>query len=145
MFEAIEEIAMNLKRPFRALAAAAAVIALAACASDADDTQTAAAPDAAGDCFNVNAVSGFNAVDGDTVRVSAGASRQYELDVRGPGCNSLNWTENIALESRPSEWLCAGDGPNLGRIHFNDSAGNMARTCFIEEIRRVPEAPQSGS
>lgn len=131
--------------PLRA-ATLAVLCALGACAADGAQSQTATAPDAARDCFNINAVSGFNAVDGDTVRVSAGASRSYELDVRGPGCNSLDWTEDIALESRPSEWLCAGDGPNLGRIHFNDSAGNMARACFIEEIRRVPEnAPPSGS
>nr|HRK63222.1 DUF6491 family protein [Terricaulis sp.] len=113
--------------PLRA-AAFAALMALSACAADGAQSQTAQAPDAARDCFNVNAVSGFDAVDGDTLRVSAGASRRYELDVRGPGCNSLDWTENIALESRASEWLCAGDGPNLGQIHYTDTAGFMART-----------------
>lgn len=131
--------------PLRA-AAFAALMALSACAADGAQSQTAQAPDAARDCFNVNAVSGFDAVDGDTLRVSAGASRRYELDVRGPGCNSLDWTENIALESRASEWLCVGDGPNLGQIHYTDTAGFMARTCFIEEIRRLPEEPPaSGS
>lgn len=122
---------------FRA-AAGAALFALSACAADGETQQSAAAPDAARDCFNVNSVAGFNAVDGDTVRVTAGASRVYELDVRGPGCNSLDWTETIALEQRPSEWICVGEGVNLGRIHFTDTAGGFARTCFIEEVRRVP-------
>ncbi len=115
----------------------AAVTALAACAAQ-DERQSAAAPEASRDCFNINAVSGFNAVDGDTARVSAGASREYELDVRGPGCNQLQWTEDIALESRPSQWICAGAGPGLGQIHFRESAGGQARTCFIEEVRRLP-------
>jgi len=119
-------------------AAIAALAALGACAAGGE--QGAAAPDAARDCFNVNAVSGFNAVDGDTVRVSAGASRAYELDVQGPGCNSLDWTENIALEARPSEWICAGRG-NLGQIHFTESAGGAHRSCFISEVRRLPTPP----
>lgn len=132
-----------MTNPIRA-AAFAALLSLAACAAQPDETQSAAAPDASRDCFNINAVSGFNDVDRDTLRVSVGAGREYELDFRGPGCNQLEWSENIAIESRPSEWICAGSGPGLGQIHFNEPTSGHARTCFIERVRRLP-APPAGS
>jgi hypothetical protein len=124
-----------------ALSTFAALFALAACAAQEDIH--AAAADPTRDCFNINTVSGFNAVDDDTVRVSAGASRTYELDLRGPGCSQVEWTETIALESRPSPWICTGSGPGLGEVHFRESGGGRVRSCFIESARRLP--PPAGS
>lgn len=93
------------------------------------------------DCFNTSFVSGFSTVDRDTVRLDAGPRRSYDVDLLGPGCDQLNWTESLALESSPSSWICVGDGPSQGNISFRDPATRQRISCFIQNVRRVPDAP----
>lgn len=133
------------RRTLRAIAFAT-LVGLAACAAQGEENETAGTDRSGrGDCFNVSAVAGFNAVDDDTVKITSGA-REFELDIRGPGCNQVQWTENIAIEGRPSPWICTDDGPNQGQIHFSDSVVGQPRTCFIQEVRRIERAPtQTGS
>lgn len=93
------------------------------------------------DCFNTSFVSGFSPVDRDTVRLDAGPRRSYDVDLEGPGCDQLNWTESLAIESSPSSWICVGDGPSQGNIYFRDPATRQRTSCFIQNVRRVPETP----
>lgn len=59
-------------------------------------------------CFSVSSVSGFHPIDRDTVRVTVGASRYYELELVGT-CPEINWSNRIAIRSRGgSSWVCEG-------------------------------------
>jgi hypothetical protein len=53
-------------------------------------------------------VNSFHAVDRDTVRVTVGASRVFELEILGT-CPDINWTQRIGLRSTSgSSWVCSG-------------------------------------
>jgi len=106
-----------------------------ACAASAE--QEASGPRSGRDCFNIAMVGGYSSVDRDTIRLDAGPSRHYEVDVQGGICDQLDWAHRLALESRPSSWICTGDGPGLGNIHFRDPGTRQRVSCFIEAVRRV--------
>lgn len=91
------------------------------------------------DCFSTTSVSGYGSVDRDTVRLDVGPRRRYEVDISGPGCDRIDWTLAIALDSRPSSWICAGDRPGQGRISFRDPGSSWRTSCLIDNVRRVPE------
>lgn len=117
-----------------------AALALAGCtASQAQDT-TSSRQDGR-DCFNVRMVSGYSSVDRDTIRLDAGPRRSYEVDISGPMCDQVDWTQRIALESNPGSWICVGDRVGQGEIHFRDFATRQRVSCFIDAVRRVQEAP----
>lgn len=122
------------------------VLALAAaCAPTAKTAANAASP-AGRDCFNASFLSGFSNVDHDTVRVSAGPSQEYDLDLLGPSCRDIQWTTDIAVVTRPSNWVCVGKNAGLGDVKFRDSATGRTTSCTITEVRRyVKPAPAAGS
>jgi hypothetical protein len=119
-----------------AAAAIGAAVALSACAAQ-QPYESADAGDR--DCFNVQSVSGYTDVDRDTLRLSVGASRSYEVDLIGAGCSNIDWAERVAIEQTPGSWICAGDGPGLGEISFRDPTTQIVSSCQIRSVRRVVE------
>lgn len=105
-------------------------------ASCAHTAQTASTGPAGRDCFNSSFLSGYTDVDNDTIRVSAGPSRDYDLDIEGVGCRDIRWSETIAIDSPPSSWICVGDKVGAGEIKFRDSARSTVTSCFIRDVRR---------
>ncbi len=117
-----------------------AFLAAAACAPTA--SQTGAAPTTGADCFNASFISGYSNVDENTIRVSAGPSREYDLDLEGAGCRDIKWANAVAVVSRPSSYICTGDRPGLGDVKFRDSGSRQITSCFITEVSRyVKPAP----
>lgn len=102
-----------------------------------DDAEDAPAETAAErDCFNARSINGFGVIDSDTLRLSVGASRDYEVDVYRAGCFSLRWADQIAVVAEGSNWICVGDRPAQGRIVTDEGD-----RCRIREVRRIlPEA-----
>ena len=113
----------------------------AACAAPQQEARSS--PSKGGDCFNVRMVNGYSNVDRDTVRLDAGPSRTYDVDLSGPLCDQLDWAHNIALESTPSSWICTGDHVGQGKIFFRDATTRQRVSCYIEDVRRVPKAPKA--
>jgi hypothetical protein len=126
------------------IAVSLAALSLFGCAASLDEAgpgpQSAAAR-AGRDSFNVSMVNGKSSVDRDTVRLDAGPGRAYEVDISGPMCDQLDWTHRIALESTPGSWICVGDQVGQGSIIFRDPTTRRRTSCYIESVRRVPEAP----
>jgi hypothetical protein len=60
----------------------------------------------AGQCFNVESVTGFNPVDRDTVDVRIGAARAYRLELSG-GCEDIDWASGLAIRSRNGRLACS--------------------------------------
>lgn len=118
-----------------------ATLMLAGCAaSQAQESQQAErGPQFGRDCFNVRMVSGYSSVDRDTIRLDAGPRRSYEVDISGPMCDQVDWTQRIALESNPGSWICVGDAVGQGEIHFRDPATRQRVSCYIDAVRRVAE------
>jgi Family of unknown function (DUF6491) len=113
----------------------------AACAPTA---QTASSGPSGRDCFNSGSINGYGTVSDETVRVSVGASRDYDLDIEGPGCRDIKWSNSIAVVAKPSPWICVGDKFG-GDVSFRDTAGNRVTSCYIKDVRRylkpAPTAP----
>ena len=59
-------------------------------------------------CFNAGQINSFHAVDRDTVYVTAGVRRMYQLEIVGV-CPDVDWTQRIGLRSTSgSSWVCSG-------------------------------------
>ena len=112
------------------------LLAAAGCAAPGPGSGAEAAPSGR-DCFNVQFVSGYSSVDRDTIRLDAGPRQRYDIDVQGPLCDQIDWTQRIALESTPSSWICVGRQAGQGEIHFRDPATRQRTSCFIQAVRRV--------
>jgi hypothetical protein len=71
--------------------------------------QTAQASQVArGQCFYASQVSGFHAIDSDTVRVDVGPNRMFELQIAGT-CQEINWSQRVGI--RPmggGNFVCGG-------------------------------------
>lgn len=94
------------------------------------------------DCFNVSMVTGYETVDDDTIRLDAGPSTKYEVDLSGGQCRNVDWTQRLAIESTPSSFICVGSQPGQGNIHFRDPATQRRVSCYIDDVRRV-QMPES--
>lgn len=90
------------------------------------------------DCFNVSMVTGYETVDDDTIRLDAGPSTKYEVDLSGGQCRNVDWTQRLAIESTPSSFICVGSQAGQGNIHFRDPATQRRVSCYIEDVRRIP-------
>ena len=101
--------------------------------------RTATAP-AGQDCFNVSLVQGYSSVDRDTVRLDAGPGASYDVDISGPQCDQVDWTQKLALESTPSFWICVGKQIGQGNIYFRDPTTRRRVSCYIEDVRRAAPA-----
>jgi hypothetical protein len=115
----------------------------AACAPTAQTAATKPVDRTGRDCFNANFISGYTAVDEKTVRVSAGVKREYDLDIEGPNCSDIKWTNSIVIVSKPSAWVCVGDKFS-GDVRFHNSTTSSVMSCYIKDVRRyVKPAPTS--
>ncbi len=112
-------------------------LAMAGCAAP-DAAQSDAANRGERDCFNVSVVAGYETVDDDTIRLDAGPSTKYEVDLSGGQCRNVDWTQRLAIESTSSSFICAGSQPGQGNIHFRDPATQRRVSCYIDDVRRVP-------
>lgn len=135
-----------MKTTYVRLVCASALALLSACAAPGAANESAAADTSGRDCFFASTINGYNNVDDDTIRVNTGPSRSYELDLVGPQCHQVQWTETLAIEAHPSPSICVGDGPSQGNIAFRDTATHQTVSCMIGAVRRVQEeAPPVGS
>lgn len=119
----------------------AAVAAAAMCGCTAYSQGEQAADTSGRDCFNVRSISGYSTVDDDTLRLNIGPSRSYEVDYSGALCSEVNWTNRIAIEARPSPWICVGRGFGQAEILFRDPSRQGVSQCYIDEVRAVVEEP----
>ena len=86
--------------------AAAGTVLVAGCMANPGAPRQAAA--GARQCFNASQVNSFHAVDRDTVYVTTGVRRMYQLEIVGV-CPDVDWTQRIALRSTSgSSWVCSG-------------------------------------
>lgn len=115
----------------------AGLVALAAC-----ETAPSASADvgSAADqqCFHVRAISGYEAVDRDTLRVDTGVAR-YDLDLSGSECDGIERTHRLAIESTPSAWICVDDAPGQGVITFRVPETRSLVECRIDDVRPAGE------
>jgi hypothetical protein len=93
------------------------------------------------DCFNVSFVQGFSSVGKSTVRLDLGPGAKYDVDISGPQCDQVDWTQRLALESTSSSWICVGDSIGQGNVYFRDPATRRRLSCYIENVRRVTSPP----
>lgn len=84
-------------------------------------------------CFPASSVSGFTAVDRDTVRVTTSPSAIYEIEIIGT-CPDVDWSQQIAIQSRlgGSRWVCGNQDADL----VVPSALGVDR-CPITSVRRL--------
>jgi len=95
----------NSNRAKIVILAAAACLA-AACA--AAGPQPAARATGTRQCFNASSVNSFHAINDDSVIVTVGANRYYQLDIIGT-CPEIDWSLSVALRSTSgSSWVCEG-------------------------------------
>jgi hypothetical protein len=85
-------------------------------------------------------VTSYETVDDNTIRLDAGPSTKYEVDLSGGLCRNVDWTQRLAIESTPSSFVCVGSQPGQGNIHFRDPTTQRRASCYIDDVRRVPEA-----
>ena len=115
-------------------AALLAACALAGCAQETG--QPAAAASGGRECFNARSVSGFTAVDDDTVDVQVGSRRYYRLETAGV-CLNVNWVNGVALVARSgSSFICQGFDAEL--VVPNPGLG--PQRCLVNSVRRLTDA-----
>ena len=116
-------------------AALFAACALAGC-SQQPAVPPAAAVSGGRECFNARSVSGFTAVDDDTVDVQVGSRRYYRLETAGV-CLNVNWVNGVALVARSgSSFICQGFDADL--IVPNPGLG--PQRCVVNSVRRLSDA-----
>ena len=116
-------------------AALLAACTLAGCAQQAAGTPAAAASGGR-ECFNARSVSGFTAVDDDTIDVQVGARRYYRLETAGV-CLNVNWANGVALVARAgSSFICQGFDAEL--VVPNPGLG--PQRCLVNSVRRLTDA-----
>ena len=100
-------MSVSLANPGRLFAIIAPVAALAWACTTAEQPMAGAAP-AGRQCFLASQVSGFHAIDDDTVRVFVGPSRVYELEI-SPTCPNIDWSTTVGIRAiGGSSWVCRG-------------------------------------
>lgn len=113
---------------------------LAACVLAGCAQQPAAPPAAVAssgrDCFSATNVSGFSAVDDDTVDVQVGARRWYRLEIAGV-CPNVNWARGVALVARSGgSFICQGFDAEI--VAPNPGLG--PQRCLVSSVRRLSDA-----
>ncbi|MGE0594967.1 MAG: DUF6491 family protein [Hyphomonadaceae bacterium] len=122
----------------RTLVVAGALALTAGCATP---QQSASAARDGRDCFNANSISGFGVIDARTVRVDVGPSRQYALTLFS-NARELRFNERIGIETRPSDWVCAGSGVPGVTIYSLDHPGQ--RSWPVTAVARLPDEQRPG-
>lgn len=113
------------------IARAAPLVALLALAPAAP--QAAAEPPAKPQrqCFWTNSVSGYTAVDDQTVNLRVGVKDVYQLELFGR-CPDVNWTQHIVIRSRGSSMICSGLNAEL-----ITPTPIGPQTCQVKTVRKL--------
>lgn len=111
------------------LAAGAALLLLAACATK-ETPENGGAPRR--QCFWSQNVSGFNAIDQETVLITVGVNDVYRLDLMGR-CPDIDWNQRIALVSRGGSSICSG----LDATIITRGPGGMSQRCPVRMVTRL--------
>lgn len=129
---------MGLKATATILGAGAA-IAIGACSTQTPAGQTAGV--SRGQCFLPSQVTGFHAVDDDTVHVFVGANDVYTLDLAGP-CPNVDWSLQVGIRSTGgSDWVCGGLDAEL---LVPDVSGQGTNRCMVTNIQQLdPDAARA--
>jgi hypothetical protein len=129
---------MDFRHTARFLAAVAAAAVIAGCAQQ---MQAPGQSAMAGQrqCFLPSQVTGFNAINDDTVHVFVGTKDVYSLDLAGP-CQDVDWSTQIGIRSTGgSTWVCGGFDAELlvpGPLGTN--------RCLVTNIQQLsPEAAKA--
>ncbi len=105
---------------------ALAPLALAACAMATETPPPAELAER--ECFNVRDIRSFSSVDYDTVRIRVGVNDYYLVETFGT-CTDLAWTDAVAIDVSPSNWICTDSA-------FGDVFTPRSR-CAIQSISRT--------
>jgi hypothetical protein len=123
----------------------AAILALGACSAAPAPSLHAdgqvSHPNNGRDCFDTNFVQGFSSQGKNVIRLDVGPGQKYDVDIAGAQCDQVDWTQRLALESTPSSWICVGDAIGQGNVYFRDPTTRRRLSCYIQNVRRVPEQP----
>jgi hypothetical protein len=116
------------------LLALAATTLTAGCAT-AERQQAQAVQMSGRQCFLPSTVSGFHSLDRNTVHVTVGASRVFELDVLGT-CTEIDWSQRIGIRSTGAgDWVCSGMDAEL----IVPSPSGIDR-CPVLGVRQLTQA-----
>ena len=114
----------------------AAFLAACALAGCAQQSPPAAAASGGRECLSARNVSGFSAVDDDTVDVQVGARSYYRLELAGV-CPNVNWVNGVALVARGGgSFICRGMDAEL--VVPNPGLG--PQRCLVSSVRRLSDA-----
>ena len=95
------------------------------------------------ECFNVSMVQGFNQTGPNRLRVDAGPRQSYDIEISGPQCDRIEWSQSVLLRASASSMLCAGASLGQGDVAFHDLATGQSASCHIDAIRPVaPDEPR---
>ena len=119
-----------MKRPIQSSVLAVALGVL--CAAPVSAAEFTDTPRKSPECFYTSSINGWNYVGNNTVRVSVGASRSYDLKLMGYA-HDLDFKETLGVKAGPSGWICEGNG--LGVEVF--SRGPLNYRWPVTSITRV--------
>jgi hypothetical protein len=85
-------------------------------------------------CFQQSQVSGFRAVDQETVNLRVGVNDIYQIKLLGV-CPDIKWTEQIALQTAGTSEVCTGLDLT---IHAPGPTGPLE--CAAESLRKLTGA-----
>ncbi len=109
---------------------------LVACAAPA---QTQQARD--GDCFYANNITGWSALDADTVAITVGGDRRYALELISDA-RELRFDRGIALQS-DRNFVCTGANPTGVEVHSLDP--NLSRSWVVIAVTRLGDEASLGT
>ena len=118
-----------MKRIVSATAAALLALAAAGAAAAADKPSD---PPKRNECFWTRMADGFAAADEHTLNVRVGVRDVYQFEMFGP-CIGIDWSNRIALVSRPGDQICTGmDAEVISR-----APGFGRQRCMVRSVRKL--------
>ena len=118
--------------------------ALGSCAAPVPGDAPSVAQGPADSCFSAAFITDYETIDERRIRVRAGVDERYDIFVSGGGCNMLEWTQRLAIETPATSHLCVGKTLGQGDLRFRDPVSRRQVTCHIDEIRPVPGTGRAG-
>lgn len=109
---------------------AAALLALGAAGSAAAADSSPAKPK--NQCFWTRMADGFAAADEHTLNVRVGVRDVYQFEMFGP-CQGIDWTNRIALVSRPGGQICTGMDAEV----ISHAPGIGRQRCMVRSVKKL--------
>jgi hypothetical protein len=79
-------------------------------------------------CFWARNVSGFSAVDDDTVNLRVGVKDHYQLELAG-ACPDVDWAHKIAIRARGGSSICVGGDAEV--------IAPGPQRCLVRSVRKL--------